>query len=74
MKLCQRRALVVLIVGLSIVGAPIVLAQEFQSSTARIAAWNLAGFREIPNERVDQQVEALRILDNSGPRLLLVHT
>lgn len=36
---------------------------QFQHTTARIAAWNLAGFGGIPQERVDQQVEGLALLD-----------
>lgn len=36
---------------------------RFQHTTARIAAWNLAGFGGIPEERVKQQVEGLALLD-----------
>lgn len=35
----------------------------FQHTTARIAAWNLAGFGGIPPERLQRQVEGLALLD-----------
>jgi len=38
-------------------------APAFQSSTAKIAAWNLQGFTPITPTRVQEQVEALKILD-----------
>ena len=36
---------------------------KFGHSTAKVAAWNLAGFGEIPEERLQQQVEGLALLD-----------
>ena len=36
---------------------------QFKHTTARIAAWNLAGFGGIPEKRVKQQVEGLALLD-----------
>lgn len=36
---------------------------EFKHTTARIAAWNLAGFGGIPEERLLRQVEGLALLD-----------
>lgn len=36
---------------------------EFGHTTAKIAAWNLAGFGGIPNERLEHQVEGLALLD-----------
>lgn len=36
---------------------------EFGHTTAKIAAWNLAGFNTISDERADLQVEGLAILD-----------
>lgn len=36
---------------------------EFGHTTARIAAWNLAGFNPISDNRLENQVEALAILD-----------
>jgi endonuclease/exonuclease/phosphatase family metal-dependent hydrolase len=38
-------------------------AAQFESSTARIAAWNLEGFQPIPDERLDKQADALAMLD-----------
>ena len=35
----------------------------FKHTTARIAAWNLAGFQEITGERLEQQVEGLALMD-----------
>ncbi len=35
----------------------------FQHTTARIAAWNLAGYDGIPDERLDSQAEGLAMLD-----------
>ncbi|MFC1583752.1 endonuclease/exonuclease/phosphatase family protein [Candidatus Neomarinimicrobiota bacterium] len=36
---------------------------EFGHSTAKVAAWNLAGFGGIPAERLERQVEGLALLD-----------
>ncbi len=36
---------------------------RFQHTTAKIAAWNLAGFARIPDKRVERQVEGLALLD-----------
>ena len=36
---------------------------QFQHTTAKIAAWNLAGFGRISDERVERQVEGLALLD-----------
>lgn len=36
---------------------------QFQHTTAKIAAWNLAGFGGISEERVQRQVEGLALLD-----------
>ena len=36
---------------------------EFSHTTAKIAAWNLAGFGGIPNDRLKRQVEGLALLD-----------
>ena len=36
---------------------------SFKHSTAKIAAWNLAGFGGIPNSRLEKQVEGLALLD-----------
>lgn len=36
---------------------------QFQHTTAKIAAWNLAGFGRISEERVQQQVKGLALLD-----------
>lgn len=36
---------------------------NFSHTTARIAAWNLAGFGEIPLSRIERQVEGLSLLD-----------
>ena len=36
---------------------------NFNHTTAKIAAWNLAGFGGIPVERLDRQVEGLSLLD-----------
>lgn len=36
---------------------------EFGHTTAKIAAWNIAGFNEISSERCERQVEGLAILD-----------
>lgn len=36
---------------------------DFAQTTAKIAAWNLAGFQEIKKERREKQVEGLAILD-----------
>lgn len=35
----------------------------FAQSTAKIAAWNLSGYKEIPAARLDRQVEGLALLD-----------
>jgi hypothetical protein len=59
----QRVGMAVLIFWVSTVGASIVLAQEFHSSTARIATGNLGGFSPIPDGRIDQQVDRFKILD-----------
>ena len=39
------------------------MACHFDRSTASVAAWNLAGFHEIPDERIARQVEGLAMLD-----------
>ncbi len=36
---------------------------NFEQTTAKIAAWNLAGFGGIPEERLQKQVEGLALLD-----------
>jgi exonuclease III len=36
---------------------------QFEHTTARVAAWNLAGFNTISSERLANQVEGLAILD-----------
>jgi len=36
---------------------------KFEQTTAKIAAWNLAGFGGIPDERLERQVEGLTLLD-----------
>jgi endonuclease/exonuclease/phosphatase family metal-dependent hydrolase len=36
---------------------------KFQRSTANIAAWNLDGYYEIPDERIKEQVKGLSMLD-----------
>lgn len=36
---------------------------EFKHTTARVAAWNLAGFGGIPNERLQEQIKGLALLD-----------
>ena len=36
---------------------------EFKHTTARVAAWNLAGYGGIPEERLLKQVEGLALLD-----------
>ena len=36
---------------------------QFKHTTARIAAWNLAGFHGIPQKRVEQQVQGIALLD-----------
>lgn len=36
---------------------------EFSHSTAKIAAWNLAGYGGIPDERLERQIEGLALLD-----------
>ena len=36
---------------------------EFSHTTAKVAAWNLAGFGGIPDERLERQVEGLSLLD-----------
>jgi len=36
---------------------------KFAHATAKIAAWNLAGYGGIPEERLDQQVKGLALLD-----------
>ena len=36
---------------------------QFQHTTARIAAWNFAGFNGISEKRVERQVEGLALLD-----------
>jgi endonuclease/exonuclease/phosphatase family metal-dependent hydrolase len=51
------------VVCLSSLGPSLMLAQDFPSSTARIAAWNLAGIPPISDARLDEQVQALQILD-----------
>jgi hypothetical protein len=38
-------------------------APAFESSTARIAGWNLAGIPAIPDARLEEQVKALQLLD-----------
>jgi endonuclease/exonuclease/phosphatase family metal-dependent hydrolase len=63
MKSWQQMGLVVLVSWLSSVVPSHLLAQEFSSNTARIAAWNLAGFPAISDERLKEQVKALQILD-----------
>ena len=35
----------------------------FTHSTAKVAAWNLAGFGGIPDERLEKQIEGLALLD-----------
>ncbi|GAB6905931.1 hypothetical protein DESC_810139 [Desulfosarcina cetonica] len=35
----------------------------FGYTTAKIAAWNLAGYGGIPEERLNRQVEGLTLLD-----------
>jgi endonuclease/exonuclease/phosphatase family metal-dependent hydrolase len=55
--------MVVVLVWLSSLGPSLVLAQDFPSSTARIAGWNLAGIPPISDARLDEQVKALQILD-----------
>ena len=37
--------------------------RTFGHTTARLAAWNLAGFGEIPQSRLERQIEALALLD-----------
>lgn len=37
--------------------------RTFGHTTARLAAWNLAGFGEIPPSRLERQIEALALLD-----------
>jgi endonuclease/exonuclease/phosphatase family metal-dependent hydrolase len=37
--------------------------REFSHPTAKVAAWNLAGFGGIPDERLQRQIEALVLLD-----------
>lgn len=37
--------------------------RTFGHTTAKIAAWNLAGYGEIPQERLERQVEGLSLLD-----------
>jgi endonuclease/exonuclease/phosphatase family metal-dependent hydrolase len=60
----QRVGVAVLLFGVTI-GPSFaqVPAPAFQSSTAKIAAWNLQGFTPITQARVQEQVEALKILD-----------
>ena len=36
---------------------------KFGHTTAKIAAWNLAGFNPISDEKLEKQVEGLAILD-----------
>jgi exonuclease III len=36
---------------------------NFDHTTAKVAAWNLAGYGEIPEERLEKQVEGLALLD-----------
>lgn len=36
---------------------------DFGHTTAKIAAWNIAGFGGIPTERVERQIEGLALLD-----------
>ena len=36
---------------------------SFAHSTARVAAWNLAGYGGIPEARLQRQVEGLALLD-----------
>ena len=36
---------------------------EFGHTTAKVAAWNLAGFGEIPEDRLKRQVDGLALLD-----------
>ena len=36
---------------------------SFKHTTARVAAWNLAGFQEISDQRASKQVEGLALLD-----------
>ena len=36
---------------------------KFAHSTAKVAAWNLNGYYEIPKERLEKQVEGLALLD-----------
>lgn len=36
---------------------------EFGHTTAKIAAWNLAGFHPISDEKLKKQIEGLAILD-----------
>lgn len=37
--------------------------REFCQTTAKVAAWNLAGFGGIPDERLEKQIDGLAILD-----------
>ena len=37
--------------------------REFGHTTAKIGAWNLAGFNPISDEKLEKQVEGLAILD-----------
>lgn len=39
------------------------MSNTFHRTTARVAAWNLAGYGGIPEDRLERQVEALKILD-----------
>ena len=59
MKLWQRIGMAVVLVWLSSLGSSLVLAQDIPSSTARIAAWNLAGIPPISDARLDEKVQAL---------------
>ena len=59
-----------LIMGSALAQTP---APAFQSSTPKIAAWNLQGFTPITQARVQEQVEALKILDADVIALVEVH-
>lgn len=59
----QHEGMALLIFGVSTLAQSIGLAQEFTSSTSKIAAWNIQELQPIFEARVQEQVVARKFLD-----------
>ncbi|BBO81804.1 hypothetical protein DSCO28_23700 [Desulfosarcina ovata subsp. sediminis] len=46
---------------------------DFGHTTAKIAAWNLAGYGGIPEERINRQVEGFLLLDAEVVALVAIN-